>query len=254
MATFTNGTAPNPWFSNLRPKPDARMRLFCIPYGGGTATVFQQWPNFLPADVEVWAVNLPGRGRRLMEPAFVSLVPLAEALAQAMPTLSDKPFAFFGHSMGGLIEFETARQLRKAGGRLPERLFVSGCFAPHIPDPHPIHHLPEEEFIREVRRLGGMPAEVLQNQELLELVLPSLRADFTVTETYLASQDEPPLPSSISVFGGWRDPLTTRESLDAWRSHTAGQFSLRMLPGDHFFLISQQHLLLDMISQDLRRS
>ncbi|HTR46283.1 MAG TPA: alpha/beta fold hydrolase [Verrucomicrobiae bacterium] len=253
MSVTTNAAATNVWFSNLRPRPDARVRLFCVPYGGGTATVFHQWPDGLPADVEVWAVNLPGRGRRLMEPAFTSLAPLVDLLSQAILPLLDRPFAFFGHSMGALIEFEAARQLRKSGARLPDRLFVGGCFAPHLPDPHPIHHLPEAEFINEVRRLGGMPAEVLANQELLELVLPSLRADFTVTETYTATE-EPPLPSAISVFGGWRDPITDKQSLEAWRSHTSGEFSVRMLPGDHFFLISQQRLLLNMISDELRQS
>jgi medium-chain acyl-[acyl-carrier-protein] hydrolase len=173
-------------------------------------------------------------------------------MTQALLPLVNKPFAFYGHSMGAIVAFEIARRLRKSGSRLPERLFVGGCFAPHIPDPHPIHHLPEAEFVQELQLLNGIPAEVLQNRELLNLVLPSLRADFTLTETYVAGA-EPPLPCSISVFGAWRDPLTTRDSLEAWNSHTAAEFSLRMLPGDHFFLNSQRQLLVNLISTELRQ-
>lgn len=252
MMTTTAAGKANLWFSNLQLRPSARRRLFCIPYAGGTSAIFQQWPEAFPQEIELWAVNLPGRGRRIMESAFVTVAPLIEEMTDALVPFLNEPFDFFGHSMGGLIGFETVRRLRKLGLRLPERLFVGGCFAPHIPDPHPIHQLPEDEFLEELRRLNGMPAEVLQNQELLKLVLPSLRADFTLTETYVAS-DEAPLPCPISAFGGWRDPLTSRESLEAWRSHTAAQFSLRMLPGDHFFLNSQRQLLLNMISAEIQQ-
>lgn len=169
-----------------------------------------------------------------------------------MPLL-DKPFAIFGHSMGALIAYETVRTLRKLHGPMPVHLLVSGCFAPQLPDPCYIHHLPQEEFVRELRRLNGMPKEILENQELMELVLPSLRADFTATETYVYN-DEPPLSCSISVLGGWRDPLTTRESLEAWRIHTTGYFSMRMLPGDHFFIHSMQRLLLDLIVSELQQA
>lgn len=248
-STVTTGRAYL-WFSNLRPRPDARRRLFCIPYAGGTAAVFQQWPDAFPPEIEVLAVNLPGRGRRIMEPAFATLAPLIQELTQALSPFLDKPLAFFGHSMGALIAFETARLLRKSGSRLPEHLFVSGCFAPHLPDPHPVHQLAEPEFVEEIQRLNGMPAEVLGNQELLNLVLPSLRADFTLTENYVAIE-ESPLPCPISVFGAWRDPLTSRESLEAWRCHTTAHFSVRMLPGDHFFLITHRQLLVNMICGEL---
>jgi medium-chain acyl-[acyl-carrier-protein] hydrolase len=251
MMSIAGRTGTSLWFSNLRPNPEARLRLFCFPYGGGNATVFQRWPEKLPSDIEIWALNLPGRGRRLVEPAYVTLAPLVEAMTEALLPLLNKAFVFFGHSMGALIAFETVRQLRRLSSRLPERVFIGACFAPHLPDPHPIHHLPEDEFIQELRNLNGIPEEVLQNRELLELVLPSLRADFAVTETYVA-RDEVAIPCPISVFGGWRDPLTTRESLEAWRRHTTAQFSLRMLPGDHFFLSSQRQLLVGLISEELQ--
>ena len=251
--TTANETATNLWFNNLRPNPNANMRLFCVPYAGGGAQAFQQWPDILPPSFDVWAANLPGRGKRLMESAFFQLSGLIAALTEALMPLLDKPFAIFGHSMGALIAYETVRTLKKLHGPMPVHLLVSGCFAPQLPDPCHIHHLPQEEFVRELRRLNGMPKEILENQELMELVLPSLRADFTATETYVYN-DEPPLSCSISVLGGWRDPLTTRESLEAWRIHTTGYFSMRMLPGDHFFIHSMQRLLLDLIVSELQQA
>jgi medium-chain acyl-[acyl-carrier-protein] hydrolase len=188
-----------------------------------------------------------------MEPPFVDLSCLIAALTEALIPLLDKPFAVFGHSMGALVGHETVRSLRRRNARMPVHFFASGCFAPHLPDPYPLHHLPHEEFVRELRHLGGMPKEVLEIQELMDLILPSLRADFTATETYVY-KDEPPVSSPISVFGGWRDPLTTEESLEAWRIHTTGYFSMRMFPGDHFFIHSMQRPLLDLIVSELRQS
>lgn len=188
-----------------------------------------------------------------MEAPLLELSSLIAALAADLDPLFDKPFAVFGHSMGALIGFETVRLLRRINGPMPIHLFASGCFAPHLPDPNPIHHLPHDEFLNELRRLGGTPREVLENQEMMELILPFLRADLTATEKYVY-KDEPPLSTAISVFGAWRDPLTTRESLEAWRIHTTGQFSMRMLPGDHFFIHGMQRLLLDLIVRDLRKT
>ncbi len=187
-----------------------------------------------------------------MEAPRTELMPLvAEASGAVMPML-DKPFAFFGHSMGALIGFELAREVRRQTGKLPAHLFASGCFAPHLPDPHPMHHLPEKEFLEELRSLNGLPQEVLENDELMELVLPALRADFNATETYV-HVPEPPLACPITAFGGSRDPLTTRELIEGWGVHTSSAFSVRMLPGDHFFLNSQQRLLLSMIHEELAK-
>jgi medium-chain acyl-[acyl-carrier-protein] hydrolase len=251
--TVAERGAMSPWLTNIRPNPDASTRLFCVPYAGGGPQVFQPWPDILPRSFEIWAVNLPGRGKRMIETPFVELPSLVAAMMEDIVPAFDKPFALFGHSMGALICYEVVRSLRKKNGPMPVHLFASGCFAPHLPDPNPIHHLAHDEFLKELCRLGGMPREVLESQELMELILPSLRADFTATETYIYN-DEPPLPVPISVFGGWRDPLTTRESLEAWRIHTTGYFSTRMLPGDHFFLHSVERVLLELIVSELRQA
>ncbi len=240
------------WITCRTPNPQARLRLFCFPYAGGGVSIFRAWSAGLPADVEVCAVQLPGRGTRLMEPPFTQLSPIIQALAGALFPLLDKPFAFFGHSLGALVSFELARQLRRQYTVQPVHLFVSADRAPQIPnrDP-PVHSLPEGEFLVELLRLKGTPREVLEEKELMQIMLPVLRADFAVYETYVYST-EPPLNCPISVFGGLQDHRVTRGDLEAWRDQTSVSFSLRMLPGDHFFLNTTQPVLLRALSEELR--
>jgi medium-chain acyl-[acyl-carrier-protein] hydrolase len=216
------------------------------------ASIFRTWSDCLPADVEVCPVQFPGRETRFMETPFARLSPLVEALAQALDPLLDKPFAFFGHSFGALVGFELARQLRRRFGVQPARLFVSAGRAPQIPPRgRPIHALPEEEFMAELRRLNGTPGKVLENAELMQSMLPILRADFAVYETYVYAT-EPPLDCFISGFGGLQDQKVSRGDLEAWRDQTSVSFSLRMFPGNHFFLNAIRPLLLQALYQDLR--
>lgn len=234
-----------------KPNPQAGLRLFCFPYAGGRASIFRTWPDSLPMTIEVCSVELPGRASRLNEPPFTRLLPLVQALADALSPHLYKPFAFFGHSLGALVSFELARQLRAQGAPAPVHLFVSGVGAPHIRNPDSaVHGLPEPQLKDKLRRLNGTPTAVLEHAELMQIMLPILRADFAIYETY-AYADEPPLGCPISVFGGVQDRAVSRERLEAWRDQTSTSFSLRMLPGDHFFIHTAQSLLLRMLSQEL---
>jgi medium-chain acyl-[acyl-carrier-protein] hydrolase len=249
---MTTATAFDSWIACRIPNPQARLRLFCFPYAGTGPSIFRTWSDGLPADVEVCPVQFPGRGTRLMETPFTQLAPLVQALARALVPLLDKPFAFFGHSLGALVGFELARQLRRQSGVQPVRLFVSADRAPQIPRrDRPIHALPEEEFLDELRRLNGIPGKVLENVELMQVMLPVLRADLAVHETYIYST-EPPLNCPISTFGGLQDHKVSRGDLEAWRDQTSVSFSLQMIPGDHFFLNTIRPLLLQALSQELR--
>lgn len=248
---MSTAAGPGSWIAFRKPNPRARLRLFCFPYAGSGASIFRTWSDGLPADVEVCPVQFPGRGTRLMEAPFTHLSPLVQALAEALVPLLDKPFAFFGHSLGALVSFELARHLRRHSGVLPACLFVSADRAPQIPSRHrPIHALPEPEFIIELLQLNGTPHEVANDPELLRIMIPVLKADLGVYQTYKYSE-ETPLECNISCFGGLQDAMVNRGELEGWRDQTNVRFSLRIFPGDHFFLRAIQPLLLLALYQDL---
>jgi medium-chain acyl-[acyl-carrier-protein] hydrolase len=246
------GPASNsPWLAQSKPNTQATLRLFCFPYAGGGATIFRNWQATLPAQIEVCPIQLPGRGKRLKEPPFTQVQFLVEALSHALLPYLDKPFAFFGHSMGALVSFELARTLRRKYGLGPKRLFLSGRRAPAIPNLEPpTYNLPEPEFIEALHKLKGTPIGVLEEPELMQLMLPLLRADFTLCETYTYTP-ETPLNCPISVFGGLQDSEVSRTHLEGWRAETTAAITLRMLPGDHFFLNTEEPLLLRILAQEL---
>jgi medium-chain acyl-[acyl-carrier-protein] hydrolase len=214
--------------------------------------IFRTWQDGLPTDVEVCPVQLPGRGTRLTESPFTHLPYLIDALTDGLLPLLDQPFAFFGHSLGALISFEFARQLHRQHGVHPIRIIVSGAGAPHVPrSTRRSHTLPDEEFLAELRSLNGTPEEVLKHHELMQIMLPFLRADFALYETYSYAA-ESPLNCPISAFGGLHDQEVRHRDLAAWSDQTRGSFSIRMFPGDHFFLNASRSLLLPALSQELR--
>ncbi|NEP59833.1 MAG: thioesterase [Symploca sp. SIO2G7] len=241
------------WVIFPRPNTQAKLRLFCFHYSGGGASSFRTWTDLFPPYVEVCLIELPGRGSRFMEPLFTQLKPLIQQLSSAILPHLNKPFAFFGHSMGALVSFELARLLSSNYQLAPCHLFVSGRFAPQVPDPDPpIHALPEPEFIEELRRYNGTPEEVLNNTELMQVLIPILRADFTVLETYIYTPAAP-LNVPITAFGGLQDRKASREDLEAWQEQTNSNFSLQMFPGDHFFIHSDESLLLGSLTEKLHQ-
>src|SRR5205085_8881948 len=245
------GSSATPWLVINRPNPQARLRLFCFPYAGGGAATYHAWPGELPTEVEVCAVQLPGRASRSRESPYDRLKQLVEALAPAVLPYLDRPYAFFGHSMGALIAFELTRRLRREADTSPAHLFVSGRRAPQLPRTNPpIHDLPEAEFVQALRRLNGTPDEVLAHPELMELMLPLLRADFAAVGTYEYTP-EPALACPITAYGGLQDHEVSRAQLEAWRTQTTGGFTLRMLPGDHFYLQTGRALLLRSLFREL---
>lgn len=252
MSASLSSIMMTPWLVCPKPNPQARLRLFCFPYAGGNAMIYRQWQSSLPLNVEVCPVQLPGRGKRIKELPFDHAQALVEAAARALLPFFDKPFAFFGHSMGGLISFELARHLRRNYNLKPSQLFVSGRRAPQLAKSEAYtFNLPEAEFMEALHRLKGTPAEVLQQPELMQLMLPLLRADFALCETY-AYTVEPPLDCPLSVFGGLEDGDVERQQLEAWASQTNAATKVRMLPGDHFFINTQQPLLLRALAHDLQ--
>ncbi|HET8889818.1 MAG TPA: thioesterase II family protein [Candidatus Angelobacter sp.] len=241
--------ATNSWLAPRRPNSRARVRLFCFPYAGGSEAIYRTWRQTLPEAVEVLPVQLPGRGTRIKEPALTRVAPLVQALSQSLRPEMELPFAFFGHSMGGLIAFELARQLRREGGPLPVHLFISAKSSPKQVDERE-SNLSDEELIERLRRYEGTPTEVLENAEIMQLLLPLIRADIELCDTY-ACDPEPPLPCPITAFGGLQDPRCGRENLEAWQDYTTGRFTLRMFPAGHFFLRTWEKSILESIFRDL---
>lgn len=231
------------------PNSQAAVRLFCFPYAGGSSSLFRRWRDTLPTNIEVCPVELPGRLNQREKSPFTRLEPLVKEIAISLLPYFEKPFAFFGHSMGGLVSFELARLLRAKYNLQPVSLFISGRRAPQIPrTAAPIHALPLPNFLAQLRCLNGTPAAVLENTELMQILVPILRADFAVLENYTYI-DEPPLDCAIAVFGGLEDKEVSYEELATWRKQTTNSFQLQMFRGDHFFLHSAQHLLLQSLAQ-----
>ncbi len=242
----------NPWLRISQPKPHARVRLFCLPYAGGAASIYRAWHQHLPADVEICTVQLPGRENRIRERPFTNLVELVQALLPALLPALDKPFALFGHSMGALIAYELAQQLQQHG-RTPTHLLISGRRAPVLPDPEALlHTLPSDAaFLNELqRRYNNLPAVIFEDTELRELFMPLLRADFTLVETYQYAE-QPALPCPLVALGGAADPRASPAELRAWQALTQASFTLRVFQGDHFYFNQQPLPLLQTIAQIL---
>ena len=242
------------FLGTIRSDPRVRVRLFAFPHAGGGASAFRGWSEAVPPSIEIVPAQLPGREVRIAERPFVRLAPLIRALAESMVPHLGFPFALFGNSMGALVCFELARYLRRALGVSPVHLFISAAPAPHLRPRHrSMHALPDPALLEELRCLAGTPDEVLRSDEVMRLLLPALRADLALVETYTYFPDAP-LACPISAFGGLNDTRVTRGDLTAWRDQTLEPFTLRMVPGGHFFAYDTREPLVDAIISDLGRA
>lgn len=246
---MSRAAAGSGWIVYPAPRPAARARLFCLPHGGAAASVFREWPAGA-SRVEIAAVQLPGRESRLREPPIDRMERLVDELHEGVRTHLDRPYAFYGHSVGARVAFELTRRLRAAGDPLPAGLYVSGCPAPQAPQHAPAHGLPDAELAAMLRRLGGTPAEVFEFPDLLAMLLAVVRADFALAET-CAYREEPPLDRPIRGFAGTADPEASPAEVDLWRAQTTAGFSLHVLPGDHFFPWTHRAAVLGLVESDL---
>jgi len=242
----------NSWFVCPQANPEAELRLFLFPYAGAGPAVFRKWAAGFPGHIETWIAHYPGRGSRHNEPPIKQITTLAEKLSEAMGPLADKPFAFFGYSLGALVAFELTRHLRRNNLPQPATLFVSACGAPHTPDPHPpIHELPDSKFLDLLQQLNGIPSELSHQPEAMQLLLPLLRADFQAVERYTYAPGEPPLNCPIVAFGGLEDVRVNRERLEDWCLHTNSDFKSQYFSGDHFFIHTAGETMITSITAEL---
>lgn len=223
------------WIVCPCPRTQPKLRLLCFAYAGGSAWIFRTWAQQLPETIEVCAIELPGRGKRMAEPVLNSVTSIIETLGPELFPYLNLPFACFGHSLGALIAFELCRWLRGNAQLPPLHLWVSASQAPHLPaERAPLHILPDTDFVNELKRYKGTPESILNNAEMMALVLPILRADFTVLETYKYQPSEP-LTFPITGLWGQQDTIVNQAQVAAWSIHTQN-FSLEAIDGDHFFL------------------
>lgn len=242
----------SPWFDfcTERRRRDVRFRLFCFHHAGGGASAFRPWAAKLSDGVELVAVQLPGRESRLDEPLLYSMERVMTPLVEALPPLLDKPFAFFGHSTGAAICFELARVLRQRALPEPRLLIAASQNAPELKPAKPRHQLSDPEFIEVIRGCRGTPEVVLRSPKLLELLLPRIRADGAVYETYRYER-QPPLDCRIVVLYGLEDDLVSSAGIAGWKVETQRSFDCRGFPGGHFFVYEEEAAVVESINAEL---
>ncbi|HEX4458660.1 MAG TPA: alpha/beta fold hydrolase [Polyangia bacterium] len=251
MSAVRSGDESDRWFRVWNRQPAPRLRLVCLPYAGGQASAFARWADELGSDVEVHALQLPGRGMRLAEPHCTELTRVLDAIMPAVTRLTTAPYALFGHSMGATLAFELSRRLRRADVAPPLRLFVSAARTPRrLRLVDALGPVDDAALVDYLRQLGGTPEEVLREPELLELVLPPLRADLQLLDAW-RSPDEPPLDVPLTALGGRADARVSPEELALWRAHTRGPFALQLFDGGHFYLHGERPALLASLRRTL---
>ena len=236
------------WFVNPAPRHNADLRIICFPYAGGNSSTYTPWIKLLPENIELIAVQPPGRSSRMGEPAFTDMDQLIEELLRVIPNLLTKPYIFFGHSLGSRVSFELMTRLQQKGYPLPLHFIASGSKGPHLQAKYDItYHLPDDEFIAKLATLNGTPQEVLENKELMALFLPLLRADFQIAECYRYSSDIT-FDFPITVFGGQEDVRVSLEDLQSWQTFFSPQADIQVFPGGHFFIESHTEVVLDKLN------
>ncbi|HWM03117.1 MAG TPA: alpha/beta fold hydrolase [Actinophytocola sp.] len=247
--TATSEGIDDRWFSRTAQRPDADVQLFCLPYAGSGASVFRGWSAVFGPRVEVLGVQLPGREARMREPRVIDPARVADAIAAA----ADRPFGIFGHSMGGRIGFEVIRELRRTGRQLPERFYPSGINPPDLMSVGPfdgLSRLDDEALTARLEAGGGVPAAVLAEPELFELLLPILRSDLTWVDDYTYVEDES-LPIPVLAFAGDNDPVAPVDRMAGWAKHTTADYRLHTVSGGHFFLNDHVRTIAGLIEADL---
>jgi len=252
MTTLTN-LSSSPWTIWMHRQQNAQFRLFCFPYSGGNSSFYRGWENYFPSQIDIGAVEYPGRNNRIEEKPYTQLSSLVTILLKELHNyFLEIPFAFFGHSLGGIVSFEIAQKLVHYDV-FPSALFISACEAPQeINSVDKISKLAEREFVEKLRKFGNTPEEILQNEELIRLLLPTMRADFELAESYIYEVN-PPLDIPIYVLGGIDDEIVSPQKLQGWSTHTTATFETHLFPGGHFFVRDNLTLVSKIICQKIHK-
>lgn len=242
-------TSANKWLLQGVCQQATHLRLFCFPHAGGNANNYIHWQNHLSPGIQLNVLQLPGRTSRMQETPVQSMDELVTAIVEGISPYLDKPFAFFGHSMGAIVAYEVCQRLRSLNKPLPRQLMVSSCRGPSVPRPYAdIHALPFDDLLSALQDLNGTPSEALANRELMAMMEPSIRADFKVIETRVYTE-QAPLDLPITALGGKQDSSVSTQDLQAWKQHTDAGFWLKLYDGDHFYHVGHEQALLRQICE-----
>ncbi|MGW1951440.1 thioesterase II family protein [Streptomyces sp. NPDC001920] len=225
---------PDQWIRRFHPAGPAPARLVCLPHAGGAASYYMPVSKALSPDVEVLAIQYPGRQERLPERRRETVAELADEVTEVIRPLTDQPLYLFGHSLGATVGFEVARRLEAAGTKI-EHLFVSSRRAPALNRNEHLHERGDRELVAHIRSLAGTAADVFDDPEMTAMVLPAIRSDYKAAETYVYAPG-PKLTCPITALIGDADPMVSAEEATAWSEYTDGAFQLRIWPGGHFYL------------------
>lgn len=231
----------SPYFLKFSAELNTSVKMFFFHYAGGSASIYRNWVKDLPSSAEVIGIQLPGREGRFREAPYKEISLILGDLLAAMESLTDsKPYIFFGHSLGGLIAYELARELNN-NKTLPQHLVISGCQAPHLPlRRKKIHHLPDRDLLSELALYRGIPEAIINNRELMSTFIPVIRADFTISENY-SYKTKKLLSCPITLLNGLEDPYIFLEDIQGWKQHTSGEFNQYLFQGDHFFIFKDAY-------------
>jgi surfactin synthase thioesterase subunit len=243
-------TANDAWIRRFHPAPEAPTQLVCFPHAGGSASFFHPVSAALRPAAEVLAVQYPGRQERHTEPCVHDLLELVDRIVPALAGELDRPFAFFGHSMGGTVAYEVARRFEHELGRPPTTLFTSGRRAPSRTRAESVHLRDDDGIVAELQRLSGTDAQLLGDEELLRMIIPAIRGDYRAIETY-THRPGAELSCAIVVLVGADDPLTTVDEARDWARHTSGEVDLHEFPGGHFYLAAHRDRVMRIIRERL---
>ncbi|WP_078393735.1 thioesterase II family protein [Shouchella patagoniensis] len=238
----------NKWFLKPNILGNQTLRIICIPYAGGSAAIYKSWEKLAGKDVQLYALQLPGRGGRYEEKPYTQMDNLVIDLFNEIRELfqEDTPYIIFGHSMGALIGYELVRVIRKNGLNMPKHFIVSAAAAPSTPRNGKTHKLSTQDLQNVLQDYNGTPNEILENLEMLEMFLPSIRADFELVEEYCYTQDCP-LNCPITALWGTKDHLVNIREIEKWKYHTDKKFQIKQFEGDHFFIHNYTPDIVDLV-------
>lgn len=244
--------AKQSWIKCYRKSENPKLKIFCFPFAGGSASAYKKWPDHLADDIDVYAIQLPGREERIREQLYFDLKLCVKEIYQKILPFLDGEFAFFGHSMGAVMAYELASCLQENNQLIPLNLIVSARCAPHIQDPEfKIHDLADNQFLEAIRKYNGTSEVILQNKDLMAMFLPILRADFSMSETYEYSYTLP-LRCPVTAICGVEESDLNESHINDWENTTQSDFNMKMFPGGHFFIKDKVEMVLHYLNDRLK--